>query len=300
MGAAWRSSVEIYQLRDISLDNISAAVQASFQKSEDPRFRHVMSRLVAHLHDFARDVSLTHEEWNAAIDFLRRAGDISDERRNEFILTSDVLGLSSLVDLVNGSAAGTQSSVLGPFYVAGSPIVPVGANLVGANAGERVLLHGRIVDTAGKPLADALLDFWQTDAKGLYSQMDPTQSAFNLRCRMHADDQGRYALVTVKPYFYSVPYDGPVGDLLRAAGRHAWRPAHFHVVVTAPGHRQLVTEIFAEDDPYIDSDAVFGVRRSLVPHFTRHVDAKAAPWPVEAPYLDCRFDFVLDAETRTA
>ncbi len=285
-------------MRNISLDNISDAVCASFDGAADPRFRVVVASLVKHLHAFAREVDLTHEEWGAGIDFLWRAGRISDERRNEFILTSDVLGLSSLVDILNGSQAGTESSVLGPFYVAGSPVMPVGANLVGDNAGERVLLRGRVLDTSGLPLAGALLDFWQTNAAGLYSQMDPTQSPYNLRCRMHADADGTFALVTVKPRYYSVPYDGPVGDLLRAGARHAWRPGHFHVVVTAPGHRRLMTEIFADDDPYVDGDAVFGVRRALVAHFVRRDDAStAAPYCVEAPYHEVKFDFRLDPET---
>ncbi len=284
-------------MRNINLDNITGAVNATFDGAADPRFREVAASLVKHLHAFAREVNLTHDEWNTGIDFLWRAGRISDERRNEFILTSDVLGLSSLVDILNGSQAGTESSVLGPFYAAGAPMVPVGANLVGSNAGDRVLMRGRVLDTAGQPLAGALLDFWQTDAAGLYSQMDPTQSPFNLRCRMHADAEGRYALVTVKPRYYSVPYDGPVGDLLRAGGRHALRPSHFHVVVTAPGHRRLVTEIFADDDPYIDGDAVFGVRDALVAHFELRSDAAAAsPYAVEAPFYEVNFDFRLDAE----
>ena len=285
-------------MRNISLDNITDTVRASFDGAADARFREVIEGLVTHLHAFAREVNLTHEEWDAGIDFLWRAGRISDERRNEFILTSDVLGLSSLVDILDGSTTGTESSVLGPFYVAGAPVVPVGTSLVGANAGERVLMHGRVLDTAGRPLAGALLDFWQTDAAGLYSQMDPTQSPMNLRCRMHTDAEGRYALVTVRPRYYSVPYDGPVGDLLRNGGRHAWRPSHFHVVVTAPGHRRLVTEIFADDDPYIDGDAVFGVRDGLVAHFEPRTDAAAvAPWPVEAPYFEVNFDYRLDPET---
>ena len=226
-----------------------------------------------------------------------RAGRISDERRNEFILTSDVLGLSSLVDILDGSQSGTESSVLGPFYVEGAPLVPIGTSLVGRNTGERVLMHGRVLDTSDRPLGGALLDFWQTDAAGLYSQMDPAQAPYNLRCRMHTDAEGRYALVTVKPNFYSVPYDGPVGDLLRAGARHAWRPSHFHVVVTAPGHRRLVTEIFAGDDPYIDGDAVFGVREGLVANFESRTDAAAAaPWAVEAPFFEVKFDYRLDPE----
>jgi protocatechuate 3,4-dioxygenase beta subunit len=284
-------------MRDISLDNITAAVRDSMRGASDARFREVIGSLVAHLHAFAREVNLSHAEWNAGIDFLWRAGRISDERRNEFVLTSDVLGLSSLVDLLNGSAHGTESSVLGPFYVEGAPLLPVGASIVADNSGERVLLHGRVFDSAGEPLAGALLDFWQTDADGLYSQALPRMPEFNLRCRMHTDAAGRYALQTVKPRFYSVPYDGPVGDLLRGGGRHAQRPAHFHVLVTAPGHRRLVTEVFAGDDPYIDGDAVFGVRRTLVAQFERRVDAAAvAPYRLEAPFFEVKFDFYLDAD----
>lgn len=282
-------------MRNISLDNLSSAVHATLDGAKEVRFRTLMGSLVTHLHAFARETQLTHEEWTAGIDFLWRAGRISDDRRNEFVLTSDVLGLSSLVDLLNGSQQGTQSSVLGPFYMADAPLLPVGSSIVGDNRGEQVLLRGRVLDTGGQPVPGALLDFWQTDAAGIYSQMDPQASPYNLRARMHADAEGHYALVTVKPHFYSVPYDGPVGDLLRASGRHAWRPSHFHVLVTAPGHRRLVTEVFAEDDPYIDGDAVFGVRSTLVARFTRHDDAAAAaPYQVTAPFSEVRFDFVLD------
>lgn len=288
-------------MRNIDIENLTGAVHATLNGAPDARFREVMTSLISHLHAFARDVKLTHEEWGAGIDFLWRAGRISDEQRNEYILTSDVLGLSSLVDLLNGSKQGTESSVLGPFYIADSPLLPVGVNLVGDNAGERVLLRGRVLDTDGHPVPDALLDFWQTDAKGLYSQNDPTQATFNLRCRMHADADGNYALVTIKPRYYSVPDDGPVGDLLRGSARHAWRPSHFHVLVTAPGYKRLVTEVFPEDDPYIDGDAVFGVRRTLVAHFERHDGAAAAaPYEVEAPFSEVSFDFRLDREVGTA
>jgi protocatechuate 3,4-dioxygenase beta subunit len=271
------------------------------QGCADERVRQVLGSLVKHLHAFAREVRLTHQEWDAGIDFLWRAGRISDERRNEFVLASDVLGLSSLVDLLNGSREGTESSVLGPFHVEGAPLLPVGASIVGDNGGERVLLRGRVLDTAGRPLAGAMLDFWQTDADGQYSQATPHKPAFNLRCRMQADAQGRYALQTVRPHFYSVPYDGPVGDLLRAGARHALRPAHFHVLVTAPGHRRLVTEIFPDDDPYIDGDAVFGVRSTLVAHFERREHAAAAaPYEVAPPFYELNFDFRLDAQDEAA
>ncbi|MEO7851332.1 MAG: dioxygenase [Rubrivivax sp.] len=288
-------------MRNISLETITAAVQGSMKDAPDARFHEVISSLVTHLHAFASEVHLTHAEWNAGIDFLWRAGRISDDKRNEFVLISDVLGLSSLVDLLNGSPHGTESSVLGPFYVEGAPLLPVGASIVGDNSGERVLMHGRVFDSAGQPLAGALLDFWQTDADGLYSQATPHRPEFNLRCRMRTDAQGRYALQTVKPRCYAVPYDGPVGDLLRAGARHAWRPSHFHVLVTAPGQRRLVTELFADDDPYIGADAVFGVRSTLVLHFERHDDAAAAvPYKIEAPFFEVKFDFHLDAERPAA
>ena len=252
-------------MRNISLDNITTAVHDSMKDATDARFREVIGSLVTHLHAFAREVHLTHDEWNAGIDFLWRAGRISDDKRNEFVLTSDVLGP----------------------VVAGRPAQRLDARHREQRA--RAVLRRRRADAAGgrehrrrqqrraradarpacstlpgQPLAGALLDFWQTDADGLYSQAMPHKPEFNLRCRMHTDAQGRYALQTVKPRYYSVPYDGPVGDLLRAGGRHALRPSHFHVLVTAPGHRPLVTELFADDDPYIDADAVFGVRSTLV------------------------------------
>jgi protocatechuate 3,4-dioxygenase beta subunit len=288
-------------MRNINLDNITTSVQHAMKDARDARFRELIGSLVTHLHAFAREVHLTHEEWNAGIDFLWRAGRISDDKRNEFVLTSDVLGLSSLVDLLNGSADGTQSSVLGPFYVEGAPLLPVGASIIGDNSGERALMHGRVLDTAGQAIPGALLDFWQTDADGLYSQATPHKPEFNLRCRMHTDAMGHYALQTIKPLYYSVPYDGPVGDLLRAGERHALRPSHFHVRVSAPGHRPLVTELFAEDDPYIDADAVFGVRSALVLHFEPRDDAAAAaPYTIDAPFFEVKFDFRLDAEKASA
>jgi protocatechuate 3,4-dioxygenase beta subunit len=239
-------------------------------------------------------VKLTPAEWKAAVDFLHAAGRISDERRNEFILLSDVLGLSALVDLLNHRPGATESSELGPFHAEGSPLLPVGADLVKDNAGERVLVRGRVTDTAGRALPGALLDFWQAAANGLYPAQDTSQHPENLRFRMKTDGEGRYAFTTVKPAPYTVPYDGPVGDLLRAGGREAWRPAHFHFIVSAQGHVPVVTELFSEDDPYIEKDAVFGVRDSLVFRYVRRDSAAdAAPWRVEPPFYSVDFDFRL-------
>lgn len=281
-------------MRNVTRDNITDAVIASFKNAKDERLQLIVSRLVTHLHAFAKDVKLTPAEWKAAIDFLYAAGKISDERRNEFILLSDVLGLSSLVDLLNTPPGATESSELGPFHGTGSPELPVGADLIKGNAGDRVLVRGRVLDTGGRPIAGAMLDFWQAATNGLYPAQDRSQHPENLRFRMKTDGEGRYAFTTIKPAAYTVPYDGPVGDLLRAGGRDAWRPAHFHFIVTAEGHLPVVTELFSADDPYVERDAVFGVRESLVVRYVKQDSAAAAaPYPIQAPFYSVDFDFRL-------
>lgn len=283
-------------MRNITRGNITAAVIASFAGAKDERLKFVIERLVAHLHAFAQETKLTHAEWKAGIDFLYAAGKISDERRNEFILLSDILGLSATVDLVNTAPGATEGSELGPFYAEGSPEMPVGADLIKDNPGKRVLVRGRVMDTQGKPLAGALLDFWQAADNGLYPEQDKSQDPYNLRFRMRADGDGCYAFTTVRPAPYSVPYDGPVGDLLRAGGRDAWRPAHFHFIVSAAGHVPVVTELFPDDDPYVGQDAVFGVRAALAVPFVRHESAAdAAPHSVVPPFYTVDFDFRLRA-----
>jgi protocatechuate 3,4-dioxygenase beta subunit len=283
-------------MRNVTLDNITQAVIASFGGAKHERLKFVMERLVTHLHAFAQETRLTHAEWKAGIDFLYAAGKISDERRNEFILLSDILGISATVDLVNTAPGATEGSELGPFYAEGSPEVPVGADLIKGNPGSRVLVRGRVLDTQGRALAGALIDFWQAADNGLYPEQDKSQDPYNLRFRMRTDGEGRYAFTTVRPAPYSVPYDGPVGDLLRAGGREAWRPAHFHFIVSAPGHIPVVTELFPDDDPYIEKDAVFGVRASLaVPFVKRDSVSDAAPYKIEAPFYTVDFDFRLRA-----
>ena len=281
-------------MKNITRDNVTDAVIQSFAGAKDGRLRYLVACLVAHLHAFARETKLTPAEWKSAIDFLYAAGKISDERRNEFILLSDVLGLSSLVDLINSPPGATESSELGPFHSSGSPVLPVGSDLIKGNAGDPVLVRGRVLDTSGRPIAGAMLDFWQAAPNGLYPAQDGSQSPENLRFRMKTDGEGRYAFSTVKPAAYTVPYDGPVGGLLRAGGRDAWRPAHFHFIVTADAHLPVVTELFSADDPYVERDAVFGVRESLIFRYVKHDSAAAAaPYRIRAPFYSVDFDFRL-------
>jgi hydroxyquinol 1,2-dioxygenase len=263
-------------MKDIRLDNITDAALASFAGLPDARRRRLVQTFVAHLHQAAREVQLTHDEWRGAIAFLHRVGAMSNESRSEFSLLSDVSGLSSLVDLLASDPAATPGSVLGPFHTAGSPWLANPANLIGANEGQRVLLRGRVCGTDGQPLPNATLDFWQNAANGLYWQVDATQPADNLRCQLHVAEDGSFEIATIRVVPYQIPTDGPVwADLVEPAGRSAWRPAHFHLIVSAPEHRTLVTELFGVEDRYLDSDAVFGVRAALVGRYERIHDAEA-------------------------
>lgn len=264
-------------VRDLQLSNITAVASASFAGVGDARRRELLQQLVHHLHAYAKAVQLTHEEWRAAIAFLHRAGDISSDTRSEFSLLSDVLGLSSLVDLMVSRPGATPGSVLGPFHSADSPWMSNPANLIGHNAGQRVLLRGRVLGAKGQPLPDAWIDFWQNADNGLYWQIDPGQARDNLRCRLKVDAQGAWEIATIRARPYQIPTDGPVWhDVVQPAGRTAWRAAHVHLIVGAPGHRSLVTELFDAEDPYLDSDAVFGVREALIGHYREEDDAAAA------------------------
>jgi hydroxyquinol 1,2-dioxygenase len=281
-------------MRNVNADSITQAVVRSFDGAADPRLREIIEKLVLHLHAFAREVRLTPEEWQRGIAFLHAAGKISTDARNEFVLMSDVMGLSSLVDLLASGAGATERSALGPFHAEGSPMLAVGGDLKGKNEGEPMLVRGRVVDSTGKPIPRAQLDFWQAAVNGKYWQQDPEQDPHNLRFRMVTGDDGAYAFTTVRPAPYTVPYDGPVGDLLRAGGRHAWRPAHFHFIVSAEGFRALTTEVFFADDRYIDEDAVFGVRESLLVTPEMGSDSTLAQrYQLPLPYHSVEFDFRL-------
>jgi hydroxyquinol 1,2-dioxygenase len=282
-------------VRNVNESTLTTAVIASFAGSENARFHFLIEKLIAHLHAYARETKLTPEEWKAGIDFLYNAGKISDDARNEFILTSDVLGLSSLVDMLQSGRNATERSALGPFHADGSPLLAVGGDLKRNNDGDTLLVRGRVMNADGKAIANATLDFWQAAANGFYWQQDPAQDKNNLRCKMIADGEGRYAFTTIRPAPYTVPYDGPVGNLLRAGGRHAWRPAHLHFIVSAPGYRSLTTEVFFADDKWVDEDAVFGVRESLVVKIKPAGESDLRAHQLQQPCGVVDFDFRLSA-----
>ena len=251
-------------------DAVTQAVLRRIDESSEGRMRELMLSLTRHLHGFIREVEPSEAEWMAAIRFLTETGKKCDERRQEFILLSDTLGATMLIDAINNRkpAGATESSVLGPFYQEGAPAYDNGADLADeATGGERVLISGRVIDLEGAPIADAELDVWQTAPDALYAAQDPAGDSFNLCGRLTTGADGRYWFYTRKPVSYTVPGDGPVGAMLSAAGRHNWRPAHIHFKLSAAGYETLVTQLFTDDDPYLGSDAVFGVKDSLVVHY---------------------------------
>ena len=266
-------------MRNVDLNTITEAAVTSYAGLPDARQRQLVQGLLQALHGYAKDVQLTHAEWRAGLAFLHRVGDISSDTRSEFSLLSDVTGLSSLVDMLASDPADgavTPGSNLGPFHASGSPWLDNPANLVKDNAGRRVLLRGRVVDPHGQPLPQATLDFWQNAADGLYWQQDPNQATDNLRCQLRMDGNGAFTIATIRPVPYQIPLDGPVWhELVQPAGLTGWRPAHYHLIVAAPGHRTLVTELFDVEDPYLDRDAVFGVRQALVGRYAAVNDPAA-------------------------
>ena len=287
-------------MKDFTLENLTdAVVEAYTANAASPRKAQIIGSLVKHLHAFAKDVELTEAEWFEGIQFLTATGKMCDDKRQEFILLSDTLGLSMVVDAINHpkGGLGTESTVLGPFYVEGAPIVESGANIIKRDiGGETVLVTGKVTDAAGKPLAGATLEVWQTANNQLYDVQDPDAPEWNLRAKIKAKDNGEFSFVSEKPTSYPVPTDGPVGQLLAAGGRHAFRPAHLHFMVKAPGHETLTTHIFADGDPYLDSDAVFATKAALVAKFEPSEDAKlAASYGLKVPFTTMHYEFGLTA-----
>jgi catechol 1,2-dioxygenase len=277
-------------------EDITAAVLASFADVPDPRLREVIQSLVRHLHAFATETRLTEEEWEAGIRILTETGHVTDEKRQEFILWSDTLGLSMLVDAIaNEKPEGaTESTVLGPFYVPGSPPREYGASIMERDDGMPAWVHGRVLDLSGAPIPGAELDVWEAAESQLYAVQDPDGPEFHLRGRFRTREDGSYAFLTARPAPYAIPYDGPVGRMLATTGRHPWRPAHLHMIVSAPGYETVKTHVFDSASPYLDSDAVFAVKPSLLRRFVEHAaDDPERPAGVVGAWCSVENDVVL-------
>lgn len=269
-------------------ENSAEVVNARMGEDVDPRLAKVMALLVQHLHAFAKDVELTQDEWEVAVDFLTRTGQMCSGERQEFILLSDVLGFSMLVDAINNRrpAGATENTVFGPFHVDGAPERAMGTSISLDGKGESCLYEGRVIDLRGEPIEGARIDVWSDNAEGFYDVQQPgIQPKWNNRGIFVTGKDGRYSFIGIKPVSYPIPDDGPVGQMLRRLGRHPYRPAHMHYLVTAEGYQKVVTHTFVGDDPYLASDAVFGVKATLVAPFERVDDGKTI-------WRSC-FDFVL-------
>jgi hydroxyquinol 1,2-dioxygenase len=281
-------------------EQITADVLASFDGAEDERLREIMQALVRHLHGFVQEVGLTPPEWETAIGVLTRTGHITDDRRQEFILWSDSLGVSMLVDAIENTVppGATESTVQGPFYVAGSPLREYGANIAEeSEAGVPALVHGRVLDLGGRPIAGAEVDVWQNGDDQLYAVQRPEAPEDHLRGRFITRDDGGYAFVAVRPTPYPIPYDGPVGRMLDLTGRHPWRPAHVHIIIRADGYRTLTTHVFDSESEYLGSDAVFAVKPSLTRQFVTHdPDDPDTPEGVRTEWVSVENDLVLAPE----
>jgi len=282
-------------VQDLDVNQITDAVVAQMADTPDPRLREIMEAAVRHLHAFAREVKLTPDEWLKGIAFLTAVGQMCSPIRQEFILLSDTLGLSRLVNVMHDAkgreAAGTETSLLGPFFREEAPKVPLGGTIATHAKGPEIMLYGRVTDTEGRGVPHAVIDVWQTDAEGLYDLQANDPSVMDMRGQITCDAEGRYRVRTLRPLGYSIPMDGPVGALVRQQARHGMRPAHIHILVAAPGYRELVTALYLADDPNIGSDTVFGVSTSLV--VRERTDLPDAPVP-GLPSI--RYDFTLSRQ----
>jgi len=274
----------------VNENSITDVAIAQMATTKDQRFRQIMEILVRHLHAFAREADLTPDEWLAGISFLTKTGQACTDFRQEFILLSDTLGLSALINSMHdrrGTELSTKSSLLGPFYRQDSPTFQLGESIAKSMPGPPIGLYGRVVDAHGKGVPNASLEIWQPDENGYYDLQKHDPSEMDLRGRFFTDTEGKYHLRTICPTGYMIPMDGPVGDMIRAQGRHGYRPAHIHFLIGAPGYREVVTALYIEGDPHIESDTVFGVTDSLVAHVKKDANSPFGDLP------SIRFDFQL-------
>lgn len=288
-------------------DDLTRAVLARLDGATDPRFAQLMRSLVTHLHAFIREVDLRPDEWMTAIQFLTAVGQACDAKRQEFILLSDTLGASMMVVMLDqlraarrGAGAATEATeateatVQGPYYWEGAPELPLGADIAPGVKGEPTLYSGQVTDTRGRPIANAVLDIWSGDGEGVYD-MQVEGASMAARARIRTDAQGRYGFWSIKPSYYPVPVDGPVGRMLERMGRHPNRPGHIHMKLSAEGFVPVTTHLFVAGSPYIASDAVFGVRPSLIVDFERHAPGTAADGrTMDRPYWSAHYDFRLE------
>lgn len=287
-------------MSDYNKDQLTQEVMQAFATPQAGRLGEIMASLVKHLHAFTREVDLTPEEWLAGLQFLTRTGQISTERRPEFILLSDVLGLSMMVVSLTQAResksieGATEATVEGPFYWPGAPEVELGGNIAQGVIGEPAYYTGLVTDVAGKPLPGALLDLWSGDGEGNYDVQLSSEPSMQARGKIRTDAQGRYRFWSIRPTYYPIPSDGPVGDLMRATHRSINRPGHIHMMVSAAGHVPVTTHLFVADSPYLNQDAVFGKRDSLVVPFVQHPAGTAPDGTVMTqPYFTTSYDFRL-------
>ena len=283
---------------DFNEHTATEAVQNSFRETPDPRLRELLDALTRHVHAFVRETRPSVREWEQAIEFLTAVGQSCTDTRQEFVLLSDVLGVSMLVETLNEQEGGTESTVLGPFHMVESPQRALGDSIDLVGEAEPCVVSGRVLNADGAPLPHAQVDVWQCDEKGFYDVQQPgSQPPGNGRGLFRTDAEGRFRFSTVLPRHYPIPTDAPVGRLLNATRRHPYRPAHIHFIVQADGYVPLTTHIFVAGSPYLDSDAVFAVKQSLIVDFARSDDEEAAERAgVRAPFRHAEFDLVLSSE----
>ena len=286
-----------------TLETITDQAVARWNTTHDPRLRELITKLIPHVHAWAKEVKLTHEEWLNGLNFLARVGQWTTDARGENILLSDVVGLSMLTVMLNDRLPGgaTPHTVLGPFYVEGSPEHGQGGNMAEGVEGEPCFISGQVRNLKGEPVAGATLDMWQADEAGIYEVQLQEKSGPYLRGIYHSGPDGRYLVKTIAPLGYSIPMDGPVGELIRMTDISHFRPAHIHFILSAPGYQKIITHLFKRGTEYLENDVVYGVKSELITDFTRHEPGVAPNGEkVDTPFWTIEYDFVLAPEGATA
>lgn len=279
-------------------EQVTEAVLSELQRAKDPRFREIVSAAVRHLHDFAREVKLTEDEFRQACAFIASLGKKTNETHNEVVLLAGSLGFSTLVCLLNNGNNGqteTTANLLGPFWRMDSPVMKNGDSIVRSSTpGPALFVNAWVRDAGGKPVADAEVDVWQSSPEGFYENQDPIQADMNLRGKFRTDENGGIRFRSVKPAGYPIPVDGPVGDLIRLQGRHNMRPAHLHFLIYKPGYKTHISQVYVNDDKNLDTDVQFGVTRALVGNYTRHESGNPPAADVRGPWYSLDFTFTIE------